>query len=164
MGPQSPLGLLYADDGYGLLLGVDYHSNTFHHVVETIRGVPCLGRRTEAYPARLADGRMVEARTVQGRTWGWRNGMCPLTDQNRYGSEMRARGLERVEMIGQCRATLFRLQDCFEVVAAMLEHGKDGFPPCSGCPIRPRVTARTVPSDWDETRQMLLPDSVGWMY
>ena len=34
MGPESPLGLLLQDDGYGLLLGVDYRSNTFHHVVE----------------------------------------------------------------------------------------------------------------------------------
>jgi len=33
MGPQSPLGLLYADGGSCLLLGVGYAVNTFHHVV-----------------------------------------------------------------------------------------------------------------------------------
>ncbi len=40
MGPESPLGLLQADDGYGLLLGVDYRSNTFHHVVEMSTDAP----------------------------------------------------------------------------------------------------------------------------
>jgi hypothetical protein len=77
---------------------------------------------------------------------------------------MRARGLERQSMIGNCQATLFSLQDCFGVVAEMLRHGKDGFPPCSGCRIRPRVGAQTVPSDWDDARQTLLPDSVAWTY
>ncbi|MCL5997474.1 MAG: AAC(3) family N-acetyltransferase [Chloroflexi bacterium] len=159
MGPQSPLGLLQAEGGYGLLLGVGYGSNTFHHVVETALGVPCLGRRTEAYPILLPGGRRVE-----GRTWGWRNGVCPFTDQNRYGEVMRARGLDRVGLIGHCRATLFALQDCFDVVSEMLQQGRDGFPPCSGCSIRPRVVAQTAPSDWDEVGQTLLPGSVGWTY
>jgi aminoglycoside 3-N-acetyltransferase len=161
MGPQSPLGLLQADDGFCLLLGVSYGSNTFHHVVETTLGSPCLGRRSEAYPVQLPAER---GRRVMGRTWGWRNAACPFTDEERYGDEMHARGLDRVGMIGACRATLFRLQDCFAVVAAILRTGKDGFPPCSGCPIRPRMVEQTVPSDWDDARQTPTPDSVAWTY
>jgi aminoglycoside 3-N-acetyltransferase len=159
MGPESPLGLLHADDGYGLLLGVGYGSNTFHHVVETTLGVPCLGSRTESYPVRLPDGRR-----VMGRTWGWRERYCPLNDRSLYGEEMEALGLQRITHIGTCRATLFRLRDCFGVVANLLRQGKHGFPPCSGCPIRPRRVPQTVPSDWDPVAQRLLPDSVAWTY
>lgn len=145
MGPQSPLGLLLADDGYGLLLGVDYTYNTFHHCVETTLNTPCLGKRSEAYPVRMPDGQI-----VAGRTWGWRNSSCPFTDDNRYGRVMRERGLDRVTKIGGCVATCFRLRDCFDVVAEVLHTGMDGYPPCSGCAIRPRVVAATVDSDWDE--------------
>lgn len=159
MGPHSPLGRLAADGGFGLLLGVDYGSNTFHHVVEMTTGAPCLGRRTEAYPVRLADGR-----TVMGRTWGWRERECPFTDCVRYAAVMEARGLQRKIQIGGCQAILYRMEDCFNVVAEMLQNGIDDFPPCSRCPIRPRVVAQTVPSDWDEQNQRPLPDSTAWTY
>ena len=158
MGPKSPLGLLAADNGFCLLLGVGYNVNTFHHVVETAIGAPCLGARTEAYPMILPDGRKVE-----GRTWSWRNGRCPLTGGD-YGEVMRARGLQRETSIGKSRVTLFRLQDCFGVVAEILIHGQDGFPPCSRCQVKPRQTPETVPSDWDAERQCLLPDSAAWSY
>jgi aminoglycoside 3-N-acetyltransferase len=157
MGPQSPLGLLQADGGYGLLLGVGYGSNTFHHVVEMSTGAPCLGQRTEAYPVKLADGRIVE-----GRTWAWRGGECPITDHTAYAEEMRP--FERVAMIGSCRATLFKLQDAYTVIARLLAHGKGELPPCSRCPIRPRIVPQTVPSDWDAANQRPLPDSVAWSY
>jgi aminoglycoside 3-N-acetyltransferase len=159
MGAQSPLGLLQADGGYCLLLGVDYYSNTFHHVVEMTTGAPCLGRRTEAYPVLLPEGRR-----VMGRTWGWRDGTCPFTDRNRYGPVMRQLGLDRRVMIGACHAILFKLQDCFEVVAEMLREGYEGLPSCNGCPVRPRHVAQTVNSDWDDAEQKLKPDSVGWTY
>ena len=174
MGSQSPLGLFNADGGYGLLLGIDFTYNTFHHVVETTLNSPCLGKHTEAYPVQLPDGRR-----VLGRTWGWRNGACPFTDQNRYGAIMAERGLLRQMVIGAhsdpdaqsvriadtgCTATLFKLQDCFEVVAELLRDGGWSFPPCSGCPIRPRVNTRTVESDWDEVTQTLKPESVAWGY
>jgi len=159
MGSESPLGLLYADGGYGLLLGVDYVSNTFHHVVETLVHSPCLGRRTEAYPVQHPDGRR-----VPGRTWSWRNDACPITDHNRYGPEMAARGLHRQMMIGPCQATLFKLQDCFTVVADLLQNGLGQFPPCTRCPIRPRINKRTVPSDWDAETQSLKADSMAWTY
>jgi aminoglycoside 3-N-acetyltransferase len=159
MGPQSPLGLLHADGGYALLLGVGYGSNTFHHVVEMSTGAPCLGQRTEAYPVQLPDGRR-----VMGRTWGWRERACPINDSTRYAARMQARGLERIGQIAACRATLFALRDCYEVVAEALRDGLDGYPPCRACPIRPRVVAETVPSDWDDAHNCLRPDSVALMY
>jgi len=159
MGPSSPLGLLLADDGFGLLMGVGYGVNTFHHVVEMSTGAPCLGLRTEAYPMLLPDGRRVE-----GRTWGWREGECPFNDGGGYGDQMRLRGLQREVMIGRSRAILYRLRDCFEVIANTLASGKDGFPPCSGCLIRPRQVPQTVPSDWDKVRRCLLPGSAAWTY
>jgi aminoglycoside N3'-acetyltransferase len=159
MGPDSPLGLLHADNGWCLLMGVDYEFNTFQHVVETTLGVPCLGLRSEAYPVVLPDGRR-----VLGRTWGWRERYCPLTDENRYHDRMEARGLQKERQIGQSRFILFRLRDCFEVVAEVLREGKDGFPPCTRCPIRPRLVPETVASDWDAENQRLLPDSEAWNY
>ena len=157
MGPDSPLGLMCRDDGYVLLLGVDYASNTFHHCVEMSTGAPCLGLRTEAYPVRLAGGRR-----VVGRTWGWRGGHCPFTDGNRYADRMADK--QRVVTIGACRATLYRMADCFVVVSDILTNGRDGRPPCRGCPIRPRRVAATVASDWDATADSLKPNAEALTY
>lgn len=156
-GAASPLGRLYPDDGYCLLLGVDYTSNTFHHVVEMTTRAPCLGQRTEAYPVHLPDGR-----EVLGRTWGWRVRSCPFTDGNRYADRMADK--QAVVRIGAATCLLYRLQDGFDVVAEILDQGRDGYPPCRRCPIRPRRVRRTVDSDWDEKRQTLLPDSVALTY
>jgi aminoglycoside N3'-acetyltransferase len=157
MGPLSPLGLLHKDNGYGLLLGVTYGANTFHHVVEMSTGAPCLGLRTEAYPVALPDGRI-----VLGRTWGWREDACPLNDYTIYQDEMQP--FHKEVMIGQCRAILFRLQDCYAVIARFLREGRNNFPPCSHCKIRPRRIPQTVPSDWDPINQCLLPGSSAWTY
>jgi hypothetical protein len=157
MGPASPLGLLHQDGGYCLLLGVDYTSNTFHHVVEMSTGAPCLGRRTEAYPIVLPGGRQ-----VLGRTWGWRERSCPFTDSHRYAPLMREK--ERVATIDDCRATFYRLSDGYAVVADLLAHGRFGFPPCSGCPIRPRRVTWTVASDWDGARGCLRAGADAWTY
>jgi aminoglycoside N3'-acetyltransferase len=159
MGPDSPLGLLCAEDGFGLLLGVDYSVNTFHHVVEMTTNAPCLGQRSEAYPVNLPDGRR-----VLGRTWGWRESSCPLTDAVRYQDEMASSGLHQQVMIGECRATLFRLRDCFTVISTLLRQGKAGYPPCQRCPVRPRRVAQTVPSDWDAEKQCLHPEAEAWNY
>ena len=159
MGPESPLGLLGAEGGYGLLLGVGYGSNTFHHIVEMSTLAPCLGQRSEAYPVRLPDGRQ-----VLGRTWGWRSQRCPINDAAIYREEMETQGLQKTALIGGCRATLFRLDDCYRVVAGLLASGKDGIMPCSRCPIRPRHVAQTVASDWDAATQTLMADSVAWSY
>jgi len=159
LGPESPLGLLCADDGLCLLIGVSYAANTFHHVVEMSTGAPCLGLRTTAHPVVLPDGRRVE-----GRTWSYRNGRCPFDDGGAYGDEMRARGLHRQVRVGNSTLTLFRLRDCFEVIAERLRSGTDDFPPCARCPVRPHVGPNTVPSDWDRERGCLLPDSPAWDY
>lgn len=159
MGPQSPLGLLCADGGYALLLGVGYDSNTFHHVVEMTTGAPCLGQRSEAYTVRLPDGRQ-----VLGRTWGWRGGFCPINDPAIYGAEIAARGLQRTVLIGGCQAILYRLQDGFEVIATLLREGTGELPPCRRCPVRPGQNAHTVPSDWDAESQCLRPESEAWTY
>jgi aminoglycoside 3-N-acetyltransferase len=156
-GAASPLGRLYADGGYGLLLGVDYTSNTFHHVVETAVGAPCLGRRSEAYWVHLPDGR-----EVLGRTWGWRERSCPFTDGDRYADRMAAS--QKTVTIGNALCTLYRLHDCFEVVSEILDQGRDGFPPCARCPIRPRQVRQTVASDWDSARKCLLSGSVALTY
>ncbi len=158
-GLDSPLGRLYADGGYGLLLGVRYNSNTFHHVVETAVRAPCLGWRTVAGSMKLPDGRIVE-----GRTWGWRSQGCPMTDRARYADVMAERGLERVTMIGACRAVMFKLSDCYEVLAELFANGIEDAPACSECTVRPQLNDRTVPSDWDEANQCLQPDSPSLKY
>ena len=159
MGPASPLGLLCADGGYALLLGVGYGSNTFHHVVEMSTCAPCLGQRSEAYPVHLPGGRH-----VLGRTWGWRAESCPFNDSALYQQEMAALNLQRVVLIGPCRATLYRLQDGYRVIARLLASGMEPYPPCRACPVRPRMVEQTVTSDWDAARQDLLPDSAAWEY
>jgi len=159
MGPQSPLGLLYAAGGYGLLLGIDYTYNTFHHVVETTLDAPCLGKRTEAYPVLLPNGQR-----ILGRTWGWREHPCPFTDENRYGALLAEHGLQRQVLIGACLVTLFKLQDCFQVLAELLQQGWGDLRPCQRCPIRPRTVEQTVSSDWDDVAQTLMPESIARGY
>ncbi|MCL2647993.1 MAG: AAC(3) family N-acetyltransferase [Phycisphaerales bacterium] len=163
-GPESPLGMLGREGGMGLLLGVGYGPNTYHHVVEMSmgkNGTPCLGQRTEAYPVRLPDGR-----TVMGRTWGWRESRCPITDAAAYAPLMANR--EQRGMIGSCEAILFQLSDVAEVVSRLLREGmgeeRGGHPPCCRCPIRPRIRAYTVASDWDAENGTLRADSEAWTY
>lgn len=157
MGPDSPLGMLCAEGGYGLFLGVHYGANTFHHVVEMSTGAPCLGQRTEAHPVRLPDGRVVE-----GRTWRWRARACPITDYHRYAPFMRPH--QRRLRIGRCTATLFRLSDCYAVIEPLLRQGLGPYPPCSACPIRPHENSPWAASDWDADAGRLLPDSAAWSY
>ena len=159
MGPRSPLGRLHADGGYGLLLGVDYRTNTFHHVVETILNTPCLGKRCEAYPVQLPDGHR-----VMGRTWGWRNARCPINDAAIYADIMQQKSLHTQMQIGQATATFFKLDDCFNVVAELLRDGTTQFPPCSHCAIRPRTVAATLESDWDDQTQQPTTDAIAWAY
>lgn len=139
MGPGSPLDLLMQDDGYCLLLGVDYQSNTFHHFVETDTGAPCLSPRGEIYPVRCENGQVIMA-----HTWGWRESACPINDAALYAREMARQGLHRQAAIGQATVTLYRLSDGYTVIARCLRDGYQGFPPCSRCQIRPRVCQYTV--------------------
>lgn len=159
MGLDSPIGKLFQDGGYGLLMGVGFEANTFHHVVETSTGASCLGARTEAYPVVLPTGRQ-----VIGRTWGWRQKPCPLTDEGRYPPVIFQRKLTIETMVGKSRVTLFRLSECYEVVAEILSSGINGYAGCRDCPIKPRTVPQTVPSDWDSDCNQLLPDSEAWSY
>jgi hypothetical protein len=77
---------------------------------------------------------------------------------------MEDRGLQRTARIGDGRALFFSLDDCFRVIEELLSDGGFGFPPCSGCPIRPRRTIWTVESDWDDALDRLKPDSEAWSY
>lgn len=144
MGEDSPLGLLARDGGFQLNLGTTHLTTTAKHVAETMLRVPCLGYRTEAYPVRLPDG----SRAIH-RTWGWRERDCPLTESGLLiEQEMMRRGLQRTQRIGPCPVTLFQVRDVIRTIWDLLRHGYRGIPPCSRCPIRPRRTRATVPSDW----------------
>jgi aminoglycoside 3-N-acetyltransferase len=144
MGLDSPLGLLMADDGYCLLMGIGYKAATIKHLAETAMNAPCLGKRTEAYPVKLASGEL-----VQGRTWGWREAPCPLLDPPSpyLEQEMRHQGLEKTIVIGECHVIMFRLKDCFDLATEILRNGREDHPPCEKCKIRPRKVKYTVPSD-----------------
>jgi aminoglycoside N3'-acetyltransferase len=157
MGPDSPLGMLGKEGGYAMMLGVGYAPNTYHHVVEMTLGSPCVGQRNEQYPIHLPDGRI-----VMGRTWGWRSKGCPITDPTRYVKNLQ--NFHRVGKVGTCETILFKLADAYNVIASALIQGMDGFPPCSQCPIRPRVCDHNVESDWDNEKHCLKADSIGWTY
>jgi aminoglycoside 3-N-acetyltransferase len=159
VGPDSPLGLLARDGGYGLLLGVGYEANTLHHVAEYLNNAACLGFRTRAYPVKLSGGRI-----VQGRTWTYRASSCPITDQIRYAALMNDSDQERVAMVGRSRATLFKLQDCLETVLELLQNGSGNSPPCRHCPIRPSMEFPTLASDWDRVNGELQPTSTALDY
>lgn len=137
LGLGSPLELLYRDGGHALLLGVGYNRNTFHHVVETLTGAPCLTGRGERYPARSADGVVRET-----HTWGWRDGTCPINDPARYADRMAP--YEQRATIGASQAICFALADCYTVVSTALREGLYGYPPCAQCPTRPRRCEWTV--------------------
>lgn len=157
MGPDSPLGLLGREGGMALMIGVGYNPNTYHHIVEMTMASPCLGQRTESYPVQLSDGRI-----VQGRTWGWRGGGCPICDPVRYAKPMAP--YEKRGLLGTCEMITFRYSDAMQVISRCLREGLEGFPPCSRCPVRPRKVSFTVESDWDAAKNCLKPDSVGWTY
>ena len=159
IGPNSPLGMLCRDGGYGLLLGVGYHANTVHHLAEYINRAPCQGHRTLPLLVKLPDGRMVKS-----RTWGYRSRACPVTDETRYAPAMSEQGIETVGMIGSSRVTMFRLQDCVDLITIFLQNGLDSYPPCRDCPIRPAEDNRCVESDWDKETGTLLPDSDAWKF
>lgn len=151
MGEGSPLDLLMQDGGYCLLLGVGYHSNTFHHCVEMLEKAPCLGRNSELYPMITRDGseKMVY-------NWGWRSHGCPLNDWARYAPEMEK--IHTQHTIGKGTATLYKLKDGYPIIAKNMhegltvtetdasgsEIGPVTYPPCSQCSIRPRKGKYTI--------------------
>ncbi len=137
MGVDSPLYRLMEDGGWCLLLGIGYTRNTFHHVVETCEGAPCLRGRGEVYPVRLADGSEAAA-----HTWSWRDGACPIDDGAAYAPFMAA--IDRRGKIGGAEVTLYKLEEGYRIIAKYLREGLGELPPCSRCERRPRVCRWTV--------------------
>ena len=146
MGEDSPLGLLARDGGYQLNIGTMHGSTTAKHLAETIKRAPCLGYRTEVHPVRLPNGRI-----VQHRTLGWRERPCPITDSRKYiEAGMESAKLQKKGYIGKSLVTYFKLLDLLKVILQLLDNGHDELPPCSRCPIRPRRSEATQPSDWSD--------------
>lgn len=146
MGEDSPLGLIMRDGGYQINFGTTHSTTTAKHLAEMINRSPCLGYRTESYPVKLANGKI-----VYHRTWGWRQRACPLTDSGEYIEiEMESAKLQKKGYIGKSLVTYFKLKDLIKVVLMILERGYNGNPPCKYCNIRPRKTKFTCPSDWKE--------------
>ncbi len=144
MGEDSPLHLLEKKEGKIVLISAP-SANTFHHTVEMTNDVPCLGKRIEEYPVKLPDGRMVKC-----RTWGWRNGECPITDKGRYLKIMKQKGLIREGKIGNAHVLIFKMKDCRMVIEKFLKGKTKNFDGCQSCHIQPRIVSETVESDWDE--------------
>ena len=143
----SPLGLLEAADGWCLTVSAA-NAVTFMHVVESSFGVPCLGVRTEEFPAILADGRKVKL-----RTWGWRATTCPDCPERRTAEIfelMRKAGALREASLGGAQLLFFRLADYRKAYASLLRKI-----PCRDRKARPRVCSATVRSDWDARRNRL---------
>ncbi|MBO4633711.1 MAG: AAC(3) family N-acetyltransferase [Lentisphaeria bacterium] len=143
----SPLGLLEKADGWCLTISAA-DAVTFMHVVESSFGAPCLGIRTEEFPAILSDRREVKL-----RTWGWRAQTCPDCPANQtvlIFDTLRQHGKIREVMLGNACLTLFRLADYRNVYEALLRKVN-----CKKRKVRPRVCSATVKSDWDNRRKCL---------
>jgi len=146
MGEDSPLGLIAREGGYQLNIGTTHSATTAKHLAETMNRAPCLGYRTEAYPVRLPDGRI-----VHHRTWGWRERGCPITDSGgNIEAEMERLKLQKKGYIGKSLVTYFRLSDLLKAVLNLLDDGYAEVPSCSRCPIRPQGIYATCPSDWSD--------------
>ena len=144
---RSPLGLLEAADGWCLTVSAA-GAVTFMHVVESSAGVPCLGVRTEEFPAVLSDGSKVKL-----RTWGWRATTCPDCPARRtaeiFDLMRKAKALRELPL-GNAMLCLFRLADYRKAYETLLRKI-----PCRSRKVRPRVSAFTVKSDWDAKHDKL---------
>jgi len=142
MGKGSPLELLERDGGKIVLIDCPA-ANTFMHVVEMTNNSPCLGKRTEEYNVKLLSGKL-----VKHRTWGWRDGECPVVKSLKDFKLMREKNLINETTIGGAHVMCFSASD-FRIIYEQLLQGKIiGVSGCSTCPIRPRKVAMTVPSDY----------------
>jgi len=156
MGEGSPLHLLEKNGGKVVIIDVP-SANTFHHIVEMTNNVPCLGKRTEEIPVKLPSGKLVKC-----RTWGWRNGQCPISDAGVYRDIMRKKGMLKEGRIGTADVLVFRMSDCREVIERLLKGEVKGFAGCKTCKIKPGVRPNTVKSDWDNDKKAVKPDSTAF--
>ena len=149
MGEGSPLGMLALEGGYQVNLGTAHGATTAKHLAETMRRAWCLGYRTNTYPVRLPDGRV-----VAHRTWTYRGNRCPFTDSGEFiEAEMERLRHQRKGYVGKSLVTVFKLADLLAAIWGMLDNGYAGHPPCTKCPVRPRWGPTTRPSDWDDNRK-----------
>ena len=133
MGADSPLDRLSRDGGYVLLLGVGCHANTYHHVVETMTGCPCLDPQGEEYE--IIDG---EGKHRRALTWSWRDAPCPVCDQKRPLYTDAINAIASLGKVGDGDCTLYPMREGFDAIAGVLT------PHCKDCTIRPRVCEYTV--------------------
>lgn len=138
MGFGSPLHKLMEDGGHCLLIGTGYRTNTFHHVVETCIGSPCLSERGEVYPVTDYDGYRREA-----HTWSWRSDPCPKDDSGPiYADAMRS--VDKRVVIGSAEIIIYKLSEGYEIIKYYLENNINGLSPCKECQIRPRKSIYSV--------------------
>ncbi len=136
---NSPLGLLEQADGYCLLVGCQ-EAATFMHVVETTNGAPCLGSRTEEYPA------IIHGQRVKLRSWGWRNGNCKALNHHKLYDFMREQRTLSEMMLGRSHLLFFKLRDYRTAYTRLLDDPETG---CAVCSLAPRSVKQSIPSDWD---------------
>ncbi|MGB9641784.1 MAG: AAC(3) family N-acetyltransferase [Candidatus Ratteibacteria bacterium] len=157
MGNESPLQLLEKAAGKIVLIDTPT-ANTFHHVVEMTNNVPCLGQRTEEYPVKLPSGKIVKI-----RTWGWRDGVCEITDKGAYFDYMLKHNLFKKGQLGNASVYVVDMKICRKVIEKFLKGKIKGFGGCQECSIRPRKVACTVESDWDQMHQKVKPDTTAFI-
>ena len=156
MGEGSPLHLLENADGKVILIDCPM-ANTFHHVVEMTNHVPCLGERTEEYPLKLPNGTMSHC-----RTWGWRDGQCPIADHGKFYEWMRNRKMIREGKISDANVMVFYMKDFRRALEPYFYGKVKGFG-CKKCGVRPRKVSASCPSDWDTKKQRVRPDTTAFV-
>lgn len=111
-GERSPIGKLYALDGFVLLLGVDHGNNTVLHLAESRARFAAKARHDEGAPV-LADGQ---------RRWQtfrpWRTEDDDFAD---LGAAFARTGLEVRGLIGAAEARLMRARDVVDFAVPWLE-------------------------------------------
>ena len=80
-----------------------------------------------------------------------------------YFEEMKRRGLVKEGTVGNANVQVFKMGDCRRVLEEFLAGKVENFAGCKGCSIRPRVVPATVPSDWDEERKRVRPDTTAFI-
>ena len=147
---DCPIGKLELQGGYVMTISCE-PAVTLMHVVEYTNHVPCLGCRSEEYEGILADGRHVRL-----RTWGWRKGHCNALDTPKIFETMRQSGEMKEALLGNARICLFPCSAYRKAYEPLIKAN------CPQCPVRPRVVPMTVPSDWDQEKECLLPGTTAF--
>lgn len=106
-GPYQPIGALYDLDGYALLIGVDFGSNTTIHYAEHLAGVPALTRYVQ----------------LNGQVQGTAFPNCSADFDNLL---MHMHGLDRSATIGQSNLRLYRVRDLVDRAVRLLEQEPEG--------------------------------------